>query len=239
MRGELDWVVLKALEKDRTRRYETANGFAPDVQRYLAGEQVQAVPPSAGYRLRKFVRRHKGTAAAVAGTAAALLVGLIAFAWQAKVATGQRDRALKAETEAKARADELKLVAEFQGGMLEQIDPTASGRDLTQDVTARLTAALAKRGTPEAERTAQLATFQEQWGHVNATDAARELIDRAILKPAITTIETKFRDQPLVDAQLRQVLAIRYQNLGLFAAAMPLQTRALETRRRCSATTTR
>ena len=59
MRGELDWIVMKALEKDRDRRYETANGFAADVQRYLADEPVQACPPSAGYRLRKFVRRNR------------------------------------------------------------------------------------------------------------------------------------------------------------------------------------
>ena len=69
VRGELDWIVMKALEKDRTRRYETANGFAMDVQRYLAGEPVLAVPPSAGYRLRKFARKHRAgltTAAAIA-----------------------------------------------------------------------------------------------------------------------------------------------------------------------------
>jgi serine/threonine protein kinase len=60
MKGELDWVVLKALEKDRSRRYETANGLARDIQRYLADEVVEARPPSTGYRLKKFVRRHKG-----------------------------------------------------------------------------------------------------------------------------------------------------------------------------------
>ena len=60
LRGELDWVVMKAIEKDRTRRYESANGFARDVQRYLADEVVEARPPSAGYRLRKFARRHRG-----------------------------------------------------------------------------------------------------------------------------------------------------------------------------------
>src|SRR5262249_29107644 len=60
VRGELDWIVMKALEKDRNRRYETANGFAMDVQRYLADEAVIACPPSSGYRLRKFVRRHRG-----------------------------------------------------------------------------------------------------------------------------------------------------------------------------------
>src|SRR5438477_7408083 len=60
VRGELDWIVMKALEKDRNRRYETANGFAMDVQRYLADEPVQACPPSVGYKLRKFARRNKG-----------------------------------------------------------------------------------------------------------------------------------------------------------------------------------
>jgi superkiller protein 3 len=59
VRGELDWIVMKALEKDRGRRYETANGFAMDVQRYLADEPVLACPPSAGYRLRKFARRNR------------------------------------------------------------------------------------------------------------------------------------------------------------------------------------
>ena len=62
VRGELDWIVMKALEKDRTRRYETANGFAADVQRYLDDEPVQACPPSAWYRLRKFARRNKAGA---------------------------------------------------------------------------------------------------------------------------------------------------------------------------------
>src|SRR5262249_54053799 len=60
LRGELDWIVMKALEKDRSRRYETASAFAADVQRYLHDEPVQACPPSARYRLRKFVRRNRG-----------------------------------------------------------------------------------------------------------------------------------------------------------------------------------
>jgi tetratricopeptide (TPR) repeat protein len=75
LRGELDWIVMKALEKDRGRRYETANGFAADVQRYLANEPVLACPPSAWYRLRKFVRRHQ---AGLLTTVALLLVVLMA-----------------------------------------------------------------------------------------------------------------------------------------------------------------
>src|SRR2546421_2172018 len=59
MRGELDWIVMKCLEKARSRRYETANGFAEDVQRYLNDEPVLACPPSARYRLAKFIRRNK------------------------------------------------------------------------------------------------------------------------------------------------------------------------------------
>jgi eukaryotic-like serine/threonine-protein kinase len=75
LRNELDWIVMKALEKDRSRRYETANGFAADVLRYLSGEPVQAVPPSLQYRLKKFVRRHRPAVAAAALLLAALLVG--------------------------------------------------------------------------------------------------------------------------------------------------------------------
>jgi serine/threonine protein kinase len=76
LRGELDWIVMKCLEKDRSRRYETANGLARDVERYLADEPVLAGPPSARYRLRKFVRRNKGAVAA-----AALVLGALIGWW--------------------------------------------------------------------------------------------------------------------------------------------------------------
>jgi len=77
MRGELDWIVMKTLEKDRNRRYETANGLAMDVQRYLADEAVQACPPSARYRLKKFLRRNKGPVLAASLVLLALVVGVI------------------------------------------------------------------------------------------------------------------------------------------------------------------
>jgi serine/threonine protein kinase/Flp pilus assembly protein TadD len=88
VRGELDWIVMKALEKDRNRRYETANGFAMDVQRYLADEPVQACPPSAGYRLRKFARRNRSSLA-VAGLVLFFLVllgGGGGWAWRDRAA---------------------------------------------------------------------------------------------------------------------------------------------------------
>jgi len=75
LRGDLDWIVMKTLEKDRTRRYETANALATDIQRYVENEPVLARPPSSLYRLQKLVRRNKATVAAVAGVMAALAIG--------------------------------------------------------------------------------------------------------------------------------------------------------------------
>jgi serine/threonine protein kinase len=76
LRGELDWIVLKCLEKDRSRRYETANGFARDVERYLADEAVEACPPSMSYRLKKLVRRNRGRV--IAGSAFVAILFLVA-----------------------------------------------------------------------------------------------------------------------------------------------------------------
>ncbi len=81
LRGELDWVVMKCLEKHRERRYETANGLARDIQRYLADEPVEARPPSAGYRLRKFVRLHKGQVIAASLVLLALVAGMAGTIW--------------------------------------------------------------------------------------------------------------------------------------------------------------
>src|SRR5262249_19674405 len=84
---ELDWIVMKALEEDRNRRYQTAGAFADDVQRYLHDEPVQAYPPSLGYRLQKVVRRHRGKALAAAGMLVLLLAGVAVSTWQAVRAT--------------------------------------------------------------------------------------------------------------------------------------------------------
>ncbi len=87
LRGELDWIVMKCLEKERSRRYETASALARDVERYLSDEVVEARPPSANYRLRKFVRKHR-TALAMAATVVLLLVaGVAVSTWQAVRAT--------------------------------------------------------------------------------------------------------------------------------------------------------
>jgi serine/threonine protein kinase/tetratricopeptide (TPR) repeat protein len=110
VRGELDWIVMKALDKDRSRRYDTANAFAMDVQRYLADEPVQAGPPSAGYRVRKFARRNR---AAVLTAAAILFVLVAGIAGTTFGLIRAEHRRAEAE---KARADEAaqRLIAEAQ-----------------------------------------------------------------------------------------------------------------------------
>jgi tetratricopeptide (TPR) repeat protein len=104
VRGELDWIVMKALEKDRDRRYETANAFADDVERYLNDQSVQACPPSWQYRCRKFARRNKGPVLAASLAVLTLVVGIFGTTWgflRADHNWRKAERSLTAETEAR------------------------------------------------------------------------------------------------------------------------------------------
>src|SRR5262249_29260337 len=89
-----DWILMKCLDKDRQRRYESASALARDVQRYLADEPVEASSPGAGYRLRKFARRHRTALATAAAFVLLVLVGGGVSAWQAGRARGAERRAL-------------------------------------------------------------------------------------------------------------------------------------------------
>jgi serine/threonine protein kinase/tetratricopeptide (TPR) repeat protein len=118
--GDLDWVVLKALEKDRNRRYDTPATFAEDVERYLRREPIRARPPSTVYKVKKFAQRHRAAVLTGAAVAAAVLVGAAVATWQAVVATWAKQEALaaagaeKAARElAQAREAETKVVLEF------------------------------------------------------------------------------------------------------------------------------
>jgi serine/threonine protein kinase len=155
VRGDLDWIVMKALEKDRSRRYDSASDLGADIQRYLTGDPVYAAPPSAAYRLRKFVRRNKGTVTAGSTVVAALVVGVIAFAWQARIASNQRDlaiaaqkaeaqqrriadsqrdRAVAAESETRQRVNDLQKVTDFQASQLSDIDTELMGVRLRNSI---------------------------------------------------------------------------------------------------------
>jgi len=117
LRGDLDWVVMKCLEKDRTRRYETANGVAMDLKRHLNNEPVTARPPSRLYEFKKTVRRHKAGFAATAAIMLVLAAGVLASTWQAVQAgraqrlalAAQAQEAVQREKAVAAQANEAKL----------------------------------------------------------------------------------------------------------------------------------
>ena len=124
LRGDLDWIVMKCLEKDRTRRYETANALAADLQRHLENEPVEARPPSAGYKLRKFARRNRvalGVAGALAGV---LVVATGVSVWQAV-------RATRAEVLAQERLRQSEAITKFLTGVFRSPDPSRDGRTIT------------------------------------------------------------------------------------------------------------
>ncbi len=130
-RGELDWIVMKCLEKDRTRRYETASALASDVERYLHDEPVQACPPSARYRFGKFVRRNKAVLLTAAVVVVALVLGTVISTWQAIRAfnaEAQAKTSEQAETVQRKRAEEIsKLLVNVLGSP----DPKRDGRTIT------------------------------------------------------------------------------------------------------------
>jgi serine/threonine protein kinase/tetratricopeptide (TPR) repeat protein len=145
VRGELDWIVMKALDKDRNRRYESASALAADVQRYLDDLPVQASPPSAVYRLRKGLRRHKAAAIAACVILLSLVGGIVGTSWglvkaedarqaEEKRADGER----QAKEEAQAREAETKAVLEFvEKRVFAAARPQGLNGGLGHDVTLR------------------------------------------------------------------------------------------------------
>ncbi len=110
LRGDLDWIVMRCLEKNRTRRYATTNALAADITRHIQHEPITARPASPLYRLRRFIRRHRVASAAIAAVAAALVLGTVISTWQAVRATRAEQRALEeraAAVAARNRADDL------------------------------------------------------------------------------------------------------------------------------------
>src|SRR5262245_55695766 len=158
VRGELDWIVMKCLEKDRTRRYETVNGLARDVQRYLKDEPVEACPPSLVYRLNKLTRRYRGLLTTAAAFAVLLIVGAAISSWLAV-------RATIAERQAQAaRAEALLSLKNEQAARQEAV----AAKEKVEWASKRLNSALrlANEGTEflyrdNPNRTAALEKFNE------------------------------------------------------------------------------
>jgi tetratricopeptide (TPR) repeat protein/serine/threonine protein kinase len=170
VRGELDWIVMKALEKDRSRRYETANGFAMDLHRYLADQPVLACPPSAGYRLRKFARRNKR------GLAVAALVLFLLVLLGSVIGWAVRDRAAR-QSRTGAKAD--LILAEVEQLEKEQKWPEAlvAARRAEAAVTGGEADAATTQRVREWLKDLELIDRLEQIRMERATDANSQRTD--------------------------------------------------------------
>ena len=175
LRGDLDWITIRALEKDRTRRYATASQLADDIERYLSSQPVVAGPPTARYRIQKFVRRNRGAVSAATIVLVALIAGLAASSVLYLRAERERQRA---DTQMRI----AKRVSEFLTGLFEVSDP---GEGLGREVTARelLDKGAASIQSLKDQPVAQ-ATLMDTMGHVYLTlglyDQAAGLLEHAI-----------------------------------------------------------
>ncbi|MGO9921798.1 MAG: tetratricopeptide repeat protein [Isosphaeraceae bacterium] len=222
LQGDLDWVVMKALEKDRTRRYETVNGFAADISRHLAYEPVLAAPPSRSYRLRKFVRRNRAGVIAASLVLLALVAGVTGTTLGLFEAKRQEGLANKRELGERLAKQEALEAAEKE-------------RLATKKALA----------AAEEERKAK-ETVEDVLGFVedNVFAAARpngqagglgydvKLADA--IGAALPSIETRFRNKPLTEARLRRTIGTSFHflgkpeiSMGQFEAARSLYTREL------------
>ncbi|MBM3854517.1 MAG: hypothetical protein FJ399_15435, partial [Verrucomicrobia bacterium] len=137
LRGDLDWIVMKCLEKDRTRRYETANGLAQDIARHLRHELVSARPPSVTYKAHKFVRRNRVAVAAGAAVVLALLFGIVGSTWQAfRAKQAEREQSTQRLLAEKARgeADQSRIAADTQRQRAEAGERLARQRAYAADM---------------------------------------------------------------------------------------------------------
>jgi eukaryotic-like serine/threonine-protein kinase len=227
LQRELDWVVMKALDKDRTRRYETANELSRDLERYLADEMVEARPPSTGYRLKKFVRRHKGQVIAAGLVLFALLagmvgttLGLIEAKKQAEIAVAQKKLAEENGDAAKKqrdRADEEAMIAKsLTRFLLEKLlgESRAASEELTKVLSEIVDATTAK-----SKRVEFVASFRR---YVRANNTVRSMADN---QRSLPTRPLEAEDKALFDALMNAAVetAQQMEKLGPLAQKYPAE----------------
>jgi serine/threonine protein kinase len=242
VRGELDWIVMKCLEKDRTRRYETADGLARDVERHLDDEPVEACPPSAGYRARKFLRRHKGPVLAAALVLLAMLFGMAGTTWglvraekARREAVAEQSKSLEAaeqerlakerEAEQRALADEQRQLAEEQKALAEANEKQAiAEKQIAEAVRTFLQHDLLH----QADATAQANALRQLEGpfEVKENPTIKELLDRAAAELAPGRIEAKFPGQRETQASILWTVGSTYLGIGEYEKAIEFLARA-------------
>jgi serine/threonine protein kinase/tetratricopeptide (TPR) repeat protein len=195
VRGDLDWIVMKALEKDPARRYETADGLARDIRRHLEGDPVEAGPPSAVYRLRKLARKHRAVLTTVSAFAAVLVAATAISTWQA-IRARQAEARARQDRDAAIAARQAEGEARRRAEAAEEASRTEA--DKARAVNHFLTDDLLSQAEPEQ----------------NAADSKVTLLD--VLDRAAEKVGGRFRDQPEVEAAVRRTIAGTYHGLGVF-----------------------
>jgi eukaryotic-like serine/threonine-protein kinase len=198
LRGDLDWIVMRCLEKNRTRRYDTANGIALDIQRHLRNEPVTARPPSTAYLAQKLIRRHRMAFAASAIILLVLIGGAV-------LSMRQAVRATRAERLASVRL-EAAVIAQREAE--------------TQHAIAERERA---RSETEAAISAAVSDFLQKDLLANAVlshEPARDVSLKTVLDRAASKVERGFPGHPLVEAAIRSTLGTSYHSLGDYAKMM-------------------
>jgi non-specific serine/threonine protein kinase/serine/threonine-protein kinase len=230
LRRDLDWIAMKSLEKDPSRRYATASGLAADLDRYLEGEAVEARPPSAAYILAKLARRYR-TPLIAAAAFAALLVAATAVSTMLAIRANRaeretrvdRDRAVAAERTAR-QARDLAAGAESQAARERDDAVTEKRRANTEAaVSAAVNQFLEDDLLAQASSRRQLADAHEPDPDLKV----REALDRAA-----AAVSSKFGSQPSVEASIRTTIGNAYLDLGLDVPAQEQLTKALDLNRR-------
>ncbi|MBG81003.1 MAG: hypothetical protein CMJ39_09880 [Phycisphaerae bacterium] len=193
LRGDLDWIVMKCLEKPRVRRYETADALRSDLARFLANEPVEAGPPSATYRMRKFARRHTGLLTALAAVFLVLIAGVVVSISYAAEASRQRDLAQAAEKIATEHYDQVKTLAgDVMSDIYDEIyktDNSIKAREQLATATLRSLEALQTNSSDDPELQAFIADKYRQLGAIAGgirsanrgnSNEARELYEKAL-----------------------------------------------------------
>ncbi|MEJ2205458.1 MAG: serine/threonine-protein kinase [Gemmatimonadota bacterium] len=221
--GDLQWIVQKAIDKDRTRRYETANGLAMDLKRYLANEPVMARPPSFGYRAGRFVRRNR------TGVAAAVVVA-VALVASAVVSAVGMVRAVRAEEATAREAEALRQVSDFLVRLFEVSDPgegrgsSVTARELLDEASRRIDAELS--GQPLV-RARLMLTMGEAYQSLGLYERAQPM-----LQQALTVREAELGEEDLAVAESLMRLGSLFSARGQYDEAERLYLRALEMQRR-------
>lgn len=230
VRGDLDWITMKCLEKDRVRRYETANGLAMDIQRYLADQPVLAGPPSATYRARKFVRRHRGAAISAGLVLFALVGGMLGLIWGLVAARAAAVNERQALSTAEKRLAQIEQGNDILGSVFADLDPNAEAKEarplraILGDRLDRAVAALDAEsvGDPLAVARMQVILGRSLLGLGEGRKAV------PLLELAVNTYRSALGDDHDTTNAARQCLAMAYDAAGRPQQAVPVYQRLLE-----------